>query len=59
MDPFDFSNQYTNIAYYKLKSVMGELINFSFNSVDEEFIEISRYGAIRTNRLSFNKKFLN
>ena len=40
MDPFDFSNQYANIAYYKLKSVIGELINFSFNSVDKNSLRL-------------------
>ena len=42
---------------------MGELINFSFNGGDKEFIGITRYCAIWTNsrekhRLSFNKSSL-
>ena len=60
---FDFSTMYTNILHPKLKSVMGELINFYFPGADEELFGITRYGTIWTNnqqkyKLSFNKTSL-
>ena len=43
---FDFSALYTNILHPKLKSVTGELVNFSFNGGDEEFFGITKYDPI-------------
>ena len=43
---FDFCALYANIPHHKLKSVMGELINFYLNGRDKELIEITMYGAI-------------
>ena len=60
---FDFFSLCTNIPHRKLKSVMGELINFYFSSGDREFIGITRHGAIWTKsrpkyRLSFKSTSL-
>ena len=35
---FDFSNLYTNIPHHKLKSVMGELINFLIINKNVDFL---------------------
>ena len=45
---FDFSTLYTNIRHWNLKSVTGDLINFSFNSRDKEFIGVTRFGTFWT-----------
>ena len=54
---------YKRILHRKLKSVIEELINFSFNGGVGQFIGITRYGAIWTNNqhrheLIFNKRSL-
>ena len=38
---FDSSTLYTNAPYHKLKSVMGELIDFCFRKGDKNLIEIT------------------
>ena len=57
---FDLSTVYNIIPHQKIKSVMGELINFCFDGDDKEFIGITRYGVIWSDgrekyRLLFNK----
>lgn len=49
LSTFDFSTLYTKIPHQKFKSVMGKLINFCFSSRVKEFIEITKYSAIRGN----------
>ena len=46
---FDYSTLYMNVPHHKLKSVIGEFINFCFNGGDKEFIGITRGCAIWTN----------
>ena len=57
---FDFSSPYRNIPHHKLKSMMGELINFCFNGGDKVLNGITKPDASWTNdqqkyNLSFNE----
>ena len=43
---FNICVLYTSVHQHKLRSVIGELMNFCLNGGDKDFIVISRYGAI-------------
>ena len=47
---YEFSTFYTNIPQSKVKNVMRELINFCFKSGEKQFVAVTKFGAVGTEK---------